>query len=67
MFLLVNHLDHSMQSTPPDQQQLLIEQDIMITLLMWETPLKNNDIGRVSVTDFFQADGQPLQHAQVMM
>lgn len=50
-----------MQSIAPDQQQLLIERDMMITLLVWETPLRNNDIGRVSATDFFQADGQPIQ------
>ena len=61
VFLLVDHLDHSMQSTPLGQQQLLVERDIMIILLMWETPLRGNDIGKVSLTDFFLLDGQPVQ------
>ena len=51
-----------MQSIPPGQQQPLIEQDIMTTLLMWETPLRCNDISKVSFIDFFQADAleQPM-------
>jgi len=27
---------------------------------MWETPLSGNDIGKVSFTDFFLHDGQPI-------
>ena len=61
VFLLVDHLDHSMQGTPLRQQQLLIESDIMINLLMWETALRGNDIGKASFTDFFLLDGQPIQ------
>ncbi len=33
----------------------------MLILLMWETPLRSNDIGKVSFTDFFLDDGQPIQ------
>ena len=61
VFQLVDHLEHSMQSCPAGQQQLLIERDIMLILLMWETPLRGNDIGKVSFTDFFLHDGQPIQ------
>ncbi len=39
----------------------LIERDIMLVLLMWETPLRGNDIGKVSCTNFFLHDSQPIQ------
>ena len=34
---------------------------IMLLLLMWETPLWGSDIGKVSFSDFFLRDGQPIQ------
>ena len=61
VFQLVDHLEHSMQGCPSGQQQLLIERVILLTLLLWETPLRGNDIGKVSLTDFFLHDGQPVQ------
>ncbi len=39
----------------------LIERGIMLVLLMWQTPLRGNDIGKVSCTNFFLHDSQPIQ------
>ena len=61
VFQLVDYLDHGMQSSTAGVAQLLVERDIMLLLLMWETPLRGNDIGKVSFTDFFLHDGQPIQ------
>ncbi len=61
VFQLVDYLDHGMQSSPAGLAQLLVERDIMLLLLMWETPLRGNDIGKASFTDFFLHDGQPIQ------
>ena len=50
-------------STAGLAQQLLlvlVERDIMLLLLMCRIPLWGNDIGKVSFTDFFLHDGQPL-------
>ena len=60
VFLLVDHLDHCIAGSSTVLQQQLLERDLMITLLMWETPLRGNDIGKVSFKDFFLANGQPL-------
>ena len=61
VFQLVKYLDHGMQSSTSGLAQLLVERDIMLLLLMWETPLRGNDIGKVSFSDFFLHDGQPIQ------
>ena len=34
---------------------------IMLLLLMWETPLRGNDISKASFTDLFLHDGQPIE------
>ena len=47
VFQLVDYLDQSMHSSPAGQAQLLLERDILLLLLMWETPLRGNDIGSV--------------------
>ncbi len=57
---LVDYLDHGMQSSTAGLAQLLVQRDIMLLLLMWETPLRGHDIGKVSFTDFFLHDGQQL-------
>lgn len=58
-------LEHSGQSCLGVQQQLLLERDIMPILLMWETNFRDNDIGKVSFTDFcmmtIQTSTQQLQ------
>ncbi len=61
VFQLVDYLDHGMQSSTAGLAQLLVERDIMLLLLMWETPLRGNDIGIVSFSDFFLHDGQRIE------
>ena len=61
ILLLVEHLDRSMRSIPLGHQQLLVETDIVIILLIWETPLRGSNIGKVSFTDFFLLAGQPIK------
>ena len=36
-----------MQSSTAGPAQLLVEMDIMLLLLMWERPLRGNDIGTI--------------------
>ena len=50
-----------MQSSTAGLAQLLVERDTMLLLLMWETPLRGNNIGKVSFTGFVLHDGQPIQ------
>ena len=50
-----------MQSSTAGLAQLLVERDTMLLLLMWETPLRGNDIGKISFTGFVLHDGQPIQ------
>ena len=61
VFQLVDYLDHGVQSSTAGLAQLLVERDIRLLLLMWETPLRGNDNGKVSFADFFLHDGQPIQ------
>ena len=58
---LVDHLDSCTSNSATPQQQLLLERDILLVLLMWETPLRGKDIGKVSIEDFFTLEGQPIQ------
>lgn len=32
----------------------------MLILLMWETPLRGDNIGRVNLDELFTAEGQPI-------
>ena len=62
---LVDYLDHGMQSstTGPAQLLVMVEREIMLLLLMWKVPLWGNEIGKVSFTNFFLHDCQPIQTA----
>ena len=59
-FQLVEYMDSSMSSNSNSQQRLLLERDILLVLLMWETPIGGNDIGKISIDDFFTLEGQPI-------
>jgi hypothetical protein len=55
--LLVDYLDHMISGLPAGMPQLILERDIVLILLMWETPMPNN-CGRRTWSDFFLTTGQ---------
>jgi len=58
LYLLVDYLDHLVSGLPAGMPQLLLERDIVLILLMWETPMRGNNCGRLTWSDFFLTTGQ---------
>ena len=58
LFLLVDYIDSQLAGLPIGMPQLLLERDVVLILLMWETPMRGNNCGRLSWSDFFLTDGQ---------
>ena len=56
---LVGYLDMQIAGMPLGIKQLLLERDIVMQLLMWETTMRGNNCGRLAWTDFFLESGQP--------
>ena len=55
--LLVDYLDYMISGLPAGMPQLLLERDIVLIFLMWETPMPNN-CGRRTWSDFSLTTGQ---------
>ena len=57
---LTDYLDACIASKPAGLEQLILQRDAMLCLLMWETPRRGHDCGRVSHEDLFTPEGQPI-------
>ena len=57
---LVDYLDSQLAQSKSGLQQLLLERAIVLVLLMWETPMRGNNHGKLTWSDFFLPEGQPL-------
>ena len=64
---LVDYLDQCILSGPAGHHQLLSARDLMPCLLMWETPLRGKDCGKITLGDFFLPDGQSILLANGQM
>ena len=49
--MLVDYLDSPLSTAPPGTMQLLVERDIVLILLMWETPMRGNNGGKLTWSD----------------
>ena len=58
---LVEYLDSVVPSSPPTLARLMVERDALLALLMWETSMRGKKCGGVTLSDFFQSDGQSLK------
>ena len=45
---LVDYLDSQLAQSKSGLQQLLLERDIVLVLLMWETPMHGNNHGKLT-------------------
>ena len=61
-FQLVDYLDSTAAATPAGFSRLVLERDIVMILLLWESYLRGNDSGKVCLTDFFHPHGQPVSY-----
>lgn len=57
---LVDYIDSLMANSEP-MTRLMLERDALLALVMWETPLRGNDCGKLTIKDFFYQDGSVLQ------
>ncbi len=57
---LVECLDSLVPSSPPTLARLVVERDALLAL-MWETSMRGKNCGGVTLSDFFQPDGQSLK------
>ena len=60
---LVEYLDSLVPSIPPTLARLVVERDALLALLMWETSMRGKTCEGVTLSDFFQPDGQSLKLA----
>ena len=60
MCQLVSYIDGCTASNTKAIDRLCLERDALMILLMWESCLRGDNIGRVTTVDFFTADGRPL-------
>ena len=58
---LVEYLDSLVPSSPQTLARLVVERDALLALLMWETSMRGKNCGDVTLSDFFQSDGQTLK------
>ena len=58
----MNYLDSIAAATPAGFKRLVLERDTVMILLMWESYLRGRDCGKVTLADFFHAQGQPLSY-----
>ena len=58
---LVEYLDSLVPSSPPTLARLVVERDALLALLMWETSMRGKNCGNVTLSDFFQSNGQSLE------
>ena len=56
---LVDYLDQALADAQPGIPQLLIQRDIVLITLMWETALRGNNCGKLQWSDFSLPEGQP--------
>ena len=62
MCQLVDYLDSIVAATPAGFLRLVLERDIVMILLLWESYLRGKDCGKVCLTDFFHPHGQPVSY-----
>ena len=61
VFQLVDHIDSLLSPNLPAIMRVTLERDIMLVLLMWETSMKGNNCGRVTLSDFCHPGGNVLR------
>lgn len=66
-FQLVDYLDSTAAATPAGFSRLVLERDIVMILLMWESYLRGKDCGKVCLTDFFHPHGQPVSYPCLLL
>ena len=57
VFQLVDHIDQLLVGTTSPVSQLTLQRDIVLLLLMLETPMRGIDCGKLSWADFFLPSG----------
>ena len=57
MFQLVDYLDSLLVGVSSQTGQLTLQRDIVLLLLMWETPMRGMDCGKLTWADFFLPSG----------
>ena len=57
----MKYLDSLVPSSRPTLARLMVERDGLPPLLMWETSMRGKNCGGVTLSDFFQPDGQSLK------
>ena len=60
VFQLVAYIDSLQPASTSPTAALALEHDAVLVLLWWESSLRGNNVGCVSLSDFFTLSGQPL-------
>ena len=58
VFQLVDHIDSVLAGVSSPIGQLTLHRDIVLLLLMWETPMRGKDCGKLQWADFFLPSGE---------